>query len=161
MKNSPAYYVIRLIVLSVIILLAAAGCVTQRKCNAKFPPSRERDSVYIEKLREIPVILPGDTITIDVPVNCPDQDLVQSEFSNLRQQLVILHGRLIARTTIKPDTIKVKVPEIREVVKEVTIPQPVKYIPEFYKRTLLYAIFMTIILGLITYFKVKKIFKSK
>jgi hypothetical protein len=113
----------------IIGVFLCSGCVTQKKCLAKFPPGI--DSVYIEKLKEIPVYLPGDTINITVPVNCPDQDVALVENVKLRQVIRILNGKLQSVIQIKPDTIKVYTTQIKEVIKEK--PVPVKYVPKFYK----------------------------
>ena len=139
-----------------LIFIFAAGCVTQRKCLQKFPLVSSTDSVYIETNHEVPVYLPGDTITIDIPVDCPDQELTQVEFSKLRQQLLILHGRLVSKITIKPDTVRVTVKETETRIKEVKVPQPVKYTPKIYK----YALWGWIIaLAAGTVILVKKVFK--
>lgn len=123
---------------SKILLLAILGlflgsCVTQRKCASKFPSVASRDSIHIETVKEVPYYLPGDTINISVPINCPDQDLVFVENSKLRQDIRILKGKLISNTQIKPDTIKILVIETKTVVKEVKVPAPVKYIPKIVK----------------------------
>lgn len=114
------------------IIALAAGCVT------KPPAVTTVDSVYIESVKEVPVYIPGDTVMVDVPINCPDQSIAEVEFSKLRQQLSILHGRLVSRTIVKPDTIKVPVTEIKEkiVEKEVRIPEPVRYVPKIHKIAL-------------------------
>lgn len=119
-----------IIVLTVIVL---TGCVTQKKCLRKFPPATSIDSVYIEKLKEVPVFIPGDTIKVSSPVNCPDQDLIKVENSKLKQEISIIKGRIVSNTTIKPDTIKITVKETITEVKEVAVPQPVKYTPKLVK----------------------------
>lgn len=120
------------IFLLALLSLFLTSC-SQRWCNSHFPPVSSRDSVYIETVKEIPVPIPGDSIIVEVPVNCPDQDLVDIETSKLIQQIKILNGKLISRTEIKPDTIKVTVTEIKTIVKEVIVPQPVKYVPKIVK----------------------------
>lgn len=115
-----------------IAVLFLTSCVTQRKCTLKFPPTVTRDSIYIETIKEIPIPIPGDTIRVEAPINCPDQDIVSMENSKLKQQIRILNGKLISNTLIKPDTIKVFVPKIEIRVKEVKVPQPVKFIPKLY-----------------------------
>lgn len=124
----------KIIIIAVLLLLSS--CVTQRKCMQKFPPKETRDSVYIEKIKEVPVFIPGDTVKVSAPINCPDQDLIKYENSKLKQEISIIKGKLISNTTVKPDTIKVKVTETIEKIKEVKIPEPVKYIPKIYKDAL-------------------------
>lgn len=111
-----------------ILLILSTSCITQQKCFERFPPNR--DTTYIEKVREINVPVPGDTVNLIVPIKCPDQDVAVMENSKLRQVISILNGKLSSVTTIKPDTIKVPVTEIKTVVKEVSKPE--KYIPKFY-----------------------------
>jgi len=119
--------------LALAFLMLLGSCVTQRRCNIKFPPVSSRDSVYIETVKEVPVPVPGDSIIVEVLVNCPDQDLVDIETSKLIQQIKILNGKLISNTQIKPDTIKVFVKDTKIVIKEVKVPQPVKYVPKIVK----------------------------
>lgn len=125
---------IKYLIMFVLTVFVLSGCVTQRRCNLKFPPSNKRDSVYIETIKEIPVPIPGDTIKVTAPViNCPDQDIVKVENSKLKQDIKILNGKLIANTQIKPDTVFVPVTETKTVVKEVKVPAPVKFVPKFVK----------------------------
>jgi len=126
------------IILFLALLMSFAGtsCITQRKCLDKFPPSVQRDSIYIETVKETPVPIPGDTIKVDVPINCPDQDVVTVENSKLKQQIKILNGRLVSNTEIKPDTVYVHTKETKTITKEVKIPQPVRFVPDLYKIAL-------------------------
>lgn len=139
----------------IILVLAVLlqSCVTQKKCMQKFPPAESRDSIYIETIKEVPVLLPGDTINIEVPIACPDQDLIKVENSKLKQEISIIKGKLISNTTIKEDTVFVKVTETVEKIREVKVPEPVKYIPEIYRN----ALWMCIIIfaGAFTWFGFK------
>ena len=103
---------------------------SQRWCSTRYPPQTSKDSIYIETIKEIPVILPGDTVNIEVPVNCPDQDLVNIETSKLKQEIKILNGKLISNTKIKPDTVFVHTKETKTVTKEVKVSVPEKYVPK-------------------------------
>lgn len=124
------------IVLLALFSLLATSCVTQRKCALKFPLQSSRDSIYIETIKKVPVYLKGDSIFVDVPINCPDQELIKFENAKLKQEISIIKGKLISNTTIKPDTVFVPVTEIKTVVKEVKVPTPVKFIPKIYKVAL-------------------------
>lgn len=130
------------VLLSLFLLLLLNSCVTQQKCNSKFPPAVKSDSIYIEKIKEVPVYIPGDTINVGTPIKCPDQDLVNIETLRLRQQIKILNGKLVSSTIINPDTIKVKVTETHTEIKEVKVPEPVKYIPKIYKDAMGICIFI-------------------
>ena len=114
-------------------IIVLSSCVTQKKCLQKFPPSASTDSVYIEKVKEVPVYLPGDTVNVEIPVSCPDQDLIKVENSKLKQEILIIKGKLISKLTVKPDTVKVPVIQTIEKIKEVKVPEPVKYVPKIAK----------------------------
>jgi len=119
--------------LFLILTALLASCATQRRCNLKFPVHSSRDSIYVEKLKEIPIYLKGDTVKIDVPVNCPDQDIVSIENGKLKQQIKILNGKLVSKTEIKPDTVIVNTVETITKTVEVKVPEPIKVVPKFYK----------------------------
>ena len=116
-----------------VISLFALSCATQKRCNMKFPLQSSKDSVYVERVKEVPYYIKGDTVKVEAPVNCPDQDIVLVENSKLKQEISIIKGKLISNTRIKPDTIKIPVTETKTVVKEVRVPEPVKIIPKFFK----------------------------
>lgn len=143
---------LQILILSLFLALLS-GCVTQRKCNLKFPPSVQRDSIYVETVKEIPVLIPGDTINLEIPINCPDQDIVFVENFKLRQQIRILNGKLVSNTLIKPDTVFVHTKETITKTKEVKVLQPVKFIPKFFKFCTWGFVF--IILLIIGYFVIK------
>ena len=132
------------------------SCITQKKCLSRYPP--QSDSVYIEKLKEVPVYIDGDTIVVKVPVNCPDQDVAIFENVKLRQIIRILNGKLSSVTEIKPDTVKVYVPYIKEKVKEVIVTEPERYTPKLilYSACILWGVILAVILYLAW-----KIFKPK
>ena len=119
-------------ILLLLILIASAGCVTQKRCLSRFPPDVSKDSIYIETIKETPVYLPGDTLKVDVPIDCPDQDIVSVENSKLKQLIRILNGRLVSNTEIKGDTVYIHTKETKTITKEVKVPQPIKVIPKFY-----------------------------
>lgn len=126
----------KMLLLALAVMFGTLSCITQRKCLERYPPST--DSVYIEKLKEVPIYIEGDTITVKVPVNCPDQDVATYENVKLRQTIRILNGKLLSSTELKPDTVKVYVPEIHSTV--VKVPEPVKYIPKIYKDAMIICI---------------------
>jgi len=122
------------IILTLFVLTILSSCTTQKKCSRKFPNVARVDSIYIEKLKVIPVEVPGDSIIIEVPIDCPDQD-VTVETAKLKQTISILNKKLSSKTTIKPDTVKIYVPEIREKIVQVKVPEIIKEIPRFWKFT--------------------------
>jgi hypothetical protein len=112
----------------IVLILISSSCITQKRCLERYPPSR--DTTYIETVKETIIPLPGDTINIEVPVRCPNQDVVLVENNRLKQTIRILNGKLLSTTEIKPDTIKVTTIQTKEVIKEVS--KPLKYTPKFY-----------------------------
>jgi len=145
----------RKILFLAVFSLFLTSCATQRRCSIKFPVQSSRDSIYVEKLKEVPIYLKGDTVKIDVPVNCPDQDIVSIENGKLKQQIQILNGKLVSNTQIKPDTIKIPVVETNTVVKEVKVPEPVKVVPKFYKYCTFGFIGIILIAGIYFFLKWK------
>ena len=117
-----------------LVLIFLSSCITQKKCFERYPSQVSRDSIYIETITEVPLIIEGDTMEVVVPVNdCPDQDLFSIENSKLKQQISILKGKLTSSTTIKPDTVIVNTTETKTVIKEIKVPDPVPYVPKFIK----------------------------
>jgi len=132
------------------------GCVTAKRCNARFPPQVISDSIYIEKLKEVPVYIDGDTITIKVPANCPDQEVAVYENVKLRQTIRILNGKLSSVTMLKPDTVKVFLKDTETKIKEVKVPQPIRYTPKF----ILYSAIVTwVLIVLVILWLLNKVFK--
>ena len=130
-------------VLSIIVLTFLSSCTTQKKCAKRYPPTI--DSVYIEKLRDVPVIIKGDSIRVEVPViDCPDQDLYLYENEKLKQELQIKDGKLVSKTLIPADTVfvTVKDTEIREVIK----PRDVPFTPLWRKITSNIGIILTLVI---------------
>jgi hypothetical protein len=142
----------------VTVVIIASSCVTKKKCLQRFPAAR--DSAYVEKLSLVPIYVPGDTFNINVPVRCPDQDIVQVENTHLKQVIRILNGKLLSSTEIKPDTIRVPVKEIQIKVNDVKVLEPVKYIPKIYKYTMRICIFMLSAGLLYAGFKIYRFFKK-
>ena len=144
------------IFLLAILSVSAVSC-SQRWCNTKYPQIASQDSLYIETVKEIPIYLPGDSILVNVPVDCPDQNLVNVETGKLKQQISILKGRLISNTNIKPDTVFVPVTEIKTVIKEVKVPEEVRFVPKFFKFCTWGFVFIifAIIIYLVIKYKIK------
>lgn len=119
--------------LIILTSLLSVSCVTQKRCSEKFPITSSKDSIYIETIKEVPYYIEGDSILIEVPSDCDDIDPIIVENSRLRQVISILNGKLTSKTDIKPDTVIIPVKEIKEVIKEVKVSDPVKFVPKIYK----------------------------
>jgi len=141
-----------------IILIVFTSCTSQKKCLEKYPPVVSTDSVYIEKVKEIPVYLPGDSVFFETVItDCADQEILY-ENGTLKQTITILNGKLYSALKINPDTIKVPVIEIRETIKEVRVPQPVKYTPKYVKIFAYIGSVFSVLLIIFAFIKVKKLF---
>ena len=127
----------KLILFLILFLAVLSSCVTQR------PASIERDTLYVETLREIPILIPGDSVLVEVPIDCPDQNLAVFENARLRQLIRIKDRKLQSFTNIKPDTVIVTVTDTKTVIKEVIVTKPVEFIPKRFKvyRNIAFAIF--------------------
>lgn len=120
-----------------------------------------RDSIYIYKdsIRIVKVPIKGDTIKVDVIVDCPDQDVVTIENSKLKQQIRILNGRLISMTEVKPDTASIPVKDTETTIisdKDKDTTKPVKFIPKLYRITFGGFWALVLLLLLFLYIKIKK-----
>ena len=135
-----------LLYLSVLMLITSCSPIKRiNKLAAKHPelmPKEKiiRDSTYIykDKIREVPVLVKGDTTYIDVPIDCPDQDVALIENGKLKQQIKILNGRLTSVITNKPDTVIIHVKDTETTIisdKDKETVKPEKFIPKFYKIT--------------------------
>ena len=144
-----------LLIISAIILLGS--CATQKRCTEKFTPQVTQDSVYIEKQVKVPVYIQGDSILIEVPINCPDQDLIISETGKLKQIISILNGKLSSKTNIKPDTLFIFKTDTITKIKEIKVPQPVKFVPSFWKITGWIGIITVLLTLLFIGFKLRKL----
>ena len=135
------------------VLTLFGSCTTAKRCAKKFPQVAQVDSIYVETLKEVEIPLPGDTIEIEIPIDCPDQDVGTVEIGKLKSEISILNKKLTSKTTIKPDTVLVYVPEIREKIIIEKQPVQVRYIPRFNKIMTWTGI--VFILGLIAYLGLK------
>ena len=120
-----------IIILSIIALSILASCTTSKRCAKKFPSVARVDSVYIETLKEVKITIPGDSILIEVPIDCHDQELVVYESGKLKQHIRILNGKLQSMTNLKPDTVIVTVKEKETKIVNVRIPVEVRYVPKW------------------------------
>ena len=124
---------INLILLGVIGMLLMS-CTTLKRCNLKFPQVASHDSIYIETLDTVKIILPGDSVKIVTKVPCDNFELI-TENGKLTQSLKVVNGILSSWIKIKPDTIiqfKTNTITKTEIVK---VPEKIKFIPKFWKFT--------------------------
>jgi hypothetical protein len=147
----------KIVLIALSIFLILSSCATQKRCTAKFPMQNSRDSVYIETVEKVPVYIPGDSILVNVPVNCPDQEIATIENATLKQTIKILKGRLISETQIKPDTVMIFKTNTITITKEVKTPPPVRYVPKFYKFCLGWGIMTWVLIVAYLGFKIRNL----
>jgi hypothetical protein len=141
-------------IISILFGFIAISCVTQRKCNSKFPPSRDtirlehtRDSIII-KDSLIPVFIPGEIVYDSVPVPCPPPppayvpDTAYTETTFATAKAWFDYPNIIIKLEQKDTTVLLKA-ALKEAYhwrsefqKITTVPEPVKYIPKIYKQAL-------------------------
>lgn len=153
------------IIWTLFVLTILSSCTTAKRCNKLHPQAASIDSIYIERIKEVKIPLPGDTIEIEIPIDCPDQEVGTVEIGRLKSQISILNKKLTSKTTIKPDTVKIYVPEIREKVIITKIPERIKYVPKFTSLMSKLGIMLTLLLLAYLGFKIRnkgilKIFKK-
>lgn len=166
-----------LLYLAVLSLLMS--CVTQRRCNTKFPPSVDsvykyvvRDSIII-KDTTIYIHLPGEVVHDSIQIPCPDPgttyiikkvfaetSLARAEawfqFPNIKLILVQKDTTIIKRLD---NAIKEAYYWKTEYEKITVKPEPVKYIPKIYKHALSICIFIFAGAFIFVGWKIYRIFK--
>jgi len=149
----------RILVFWLFIAFLSLSC-SRQWCYTRYPLSASVDTVKTETIKEIPVYIEGDTIEIIFPLDCPDTEPMIIENVRLKQQIQILDKRLHSTVQAKPIHDTITVTETVTEIKEVKVPEPIKYIPKIYKQALTVCIIFVI--GFIAWlsWKVFGIFKK-
>ena len=139
------------LLLFILLGLISFGCVTQKKCNAKFPPRIEhRDSVVYKDTiiyRDTTIFLtvPGELRIDSVPIPCPppradyipDTAYAETKFAKARAwwKYPYIKLKLEQKDTSVMLTAALKeTRHWRALYESLTvIPEPVKYIPKYHK----------------------------
>ena len=124
---------LNLILIGVIGMLLMS-CTTLKRCNLKFPQVASHDSIYIEKLDTVKIVLPGDSVKIVTKVPCDNFELIQ-ENGKLTQSLKVVNGILSSWIKVKPDTVTRFVTNTITKTEVVKVPEKIKFIPKFWKIT--------------------------
>ena len=157
----------------ILIAIAFSSCVTQKRCNTKFPP--QRDTIRIETTRDsivfkdttIYVEIPGeiDIDTLVIPCPPPPASYIPKKAhaeTSLAEAWAWWSYPIIKLELIQKDTTIEK--RLDNAVKEayrwktkfekITVtPEPVKYIPGIYKVALW--LWIGVIIAIIGYFALK------
>jgi hypothetical protein len=119
-------------ILIISLCIFSFGCTSLKKCRIKYPCISGKDSIYVQKLDTVKLILPGDSVKIVTQVPCDNFELIQ-ENGKLTQSLKVVNGILTQRLKMKPDTIYRFTTNTVTKIKEVTKPVEVKFIPKLVK----------------------------
>jgi len=163
-----------------ILILFASSCVTQRRCNSKFPPSRDtlrivttRDSiVYRDTI--VKVEIPGDIQIDSVPIPCPPPppppayipDTARAETDYAKAWAYFKYPNINLKLEQKASILEIKLDSaIQEAhywkseYEKITItPEPVKFIPKIYKQAMGICIFIFACVFIFIGWKVYKTF---
>jgi len=122
----------RILVFWLFIAFLSLSC-SRQWCYTRYPLSASVDTVKTETIKEIPVYIEGDTIEIIFPLDCPDTEPMIIENVRLKQQIQILDKRLHSTVQAKPIHDTITVTETVTEIKEVKVPEPVRYTPKIVK----------------------------
>ncbi len=163
------------ILLFLAVLSVLAGCVTQKKCNTKYPSSIDsiykyvtRDSIIIRDTT-IYITLPAETVHDSVKIPCPDPGpayipkKVFAETSLARAEAWWQYPNIQLRLTQKDTTIEERLRgtiiernHYKSLYEKLSFkPEPVKYVPKFYKYCTLGFFASVIIFAVKIYIKYK------
>jgi hypothetical protein len=140
----------------IFVIVALSGCVTQRRCNIKFPPVN--DTIRIEHTRDSIVIrdttiyisVPGERVVDSVPIPCPPPPpwyvpkKVHAETQYAYAEAWWSYPNIKLLLVQKDTTMQL---QLRQAIKEKyywkslyekvhITPAPVKYIPKIYKQAM-------------------------
>ena len=80
-----------------VLIILNSGCITQRKCNERYPPSVS-DSTYVRDTFIMivdTVVVPGETVTIRDTVPCPELNFSKTVKKNhVTAKVVIKNGKI-------------------------------------------------------------------
>lgn len=167
-----------------VILFSAiimSGCITQKRCNSKFPPQTitiVKDSIItkdsiVYKPVEVLVHIKGDTVTKhdtvyrDIKTGLINSKPVYAETEFAKAKAQVVNSKLNLELTQKDSTFKVKTDSLNKEIyhwkekynfiykKEV---DSIKYIPKIYKFSMWYMWITIILVILRLLWKYKKIF---
>src|SRR4030042_4401962 len=163
----------RILILSLFLALLSA-CVTQRRCNYRFPP--KNDTIRLESVRDSIIVkdttiyiqLPGEIVRDSVPIPCPPPppsyipERVTAETSLAKASAwwsyPVIKLELIQKDTTIEKRLAGALQESHhwktEYEKIRITPAPVKYIPGIYKISLW--LWIGVIIGGIIFIVLKK-----
>jgi hypothetical protein len=167
------------IVLTLFMVILMAGCVTQKRCNLKFPPStetitivKEHDSI-VYKDTTVFIKLPREYKTDSVIIPCPPPapgfipDTAYAETTLAIARAWFNWPGIKLQLTQKDTTIEKRLEDANKEVyrwkseyyKIKVVPPPVKYIPGIYKAAFWGWIIAIVVLIAIKYKQIINFFK--
>jgi hypothetical protein len=158
----------------ILIILALTSCVTQKKCNSKFPPEvriERHDSLIIKdsiiyKDRYVPYYIKGKTDTIEKLIPVPEKiNLAPMRLENTYAyaEAWIENSKLKMKLQLKDQVITFKLDSADKVAKhwerlyhetnQTIIPPPVRYTSKFAKVCIWYSVISIVIIIAYIFFK--------
>lgn len=147
-----------------LVILAIAfifGSCSRNYCARKFPSSTKDSLIYVEKVTKETIKLPGDTVNILIPINCPDQE-IKTENSKQKIDVVIKDGILKGKFICKEDSLQnviTKLQKERAKTSEKTIKIETKYTPLYVKAYLYFVSILALYLLIFGNGLIKKLIK--
>jgi hypothetical protein len=165
----------RSLILLAILVIMSTSCVTQKACLKRFPPTvdtvtivEKRDSI-VYKDTTIFVKLPVEVRVDSVVIPCPEvpnyiPDTVKAETSLATAKAWWSFPSIKLKLENKDDSLKIRLDnaikekyEWKSKYEKITVtPQPIKYIPTFYKICFWILLGELIALGIFIFLKIKK-----
>lgn len=158
------------IILLILILIVSYSCVTQKKCNQKFPPKViTKDSIVyrtntIIKDSVIYVKVPIEVGTIEGNVNCDSlgaqMKKVTIDNKRLKMTIEVINGKLIAVSTCKEDSLQAIIQRQTTIIdslyiKDSFVKEPlIKFEMKWYEQLFFYIGVIASLIGLF-YFGIK------
>jgi len=130
----------RILVFWLFIALLSLSC-SRQWCYTRHPFSASVDTTITETVKDMPIYIPGDTLELIFPleiifpslIDYPDTEPMIVENDRLKQQIQILDNKLHSSVQAKPIHDTIPIIEIVTEIKEIRIPEPVRYIPKIVK----------------------------
>lgn len=158
------------IILLILILIVSYSCVTQKRCNQKFPPEViTKDSIVyrtntIIKDSIIYIKVPIEIGTIEGNVNCDSlgaqMKKVTIDNKRLKMTIEVINGKLIAVSTCKEDSLQAIIQRQTTIIDSLYIKDSlvketlIKFEMKWYEQLFFYIGVITSLIGLF-YFGIK------
>jgi hypothetical protein len=145
----------RITILIISVLLIFSGCGLLKKSTE----SSEKEfisRIHTQVLDSVPVYLPGGFQIIEIPIDCPDQDLLIDSTDQGAVNIEIRDKKMKARISTPSDTVYRYIPRVKDEnikIKEVEKKVPVRYTSKFARFSIWWFFITAILIIAFIYFK--------